>query len=173
MKLKVLLICNIFIFALLVIFGIYVFYSENKISEKRENSVYLYFGKTLEDKITEPQVIQRKISEKPGLFILVRELLKGPCVTEDQGKDELFTEIPGETKLLETRETEEYITINLSEDFESGGGSETMKYRLKQLIYTISGFSGNKPIYLELNGKRVKYIGGEGIEVPQPLLREY
>ena len=46
-----------------------------------------------------------------------------------------------------------------------------MSKRLEQLIYTALDAADNKPVYLELDGKRVEFIGGEGVEVPQPFTK--
>ena len=46
-----------------------------------------------------------------------------------------------------------------------------MALRLKQLINTALDSVDKKPIYLEIEGEQIKYLGGEGIMVPQPLSR--
>ena len=40
---------------------------------------------------------------------------------------------------------------------------------MMQLIKTAINNTNNKQIYLHLDGKQVKFIGGEGIMVSQPL----
>lgn len=133
-----------------------------------KNSVSVYFIKNSGDTEFKITPVKRKLSdEKTKISIAVEELLKGP--TEKEKKQGFFTEIPSETKLLGIKETEEKIKINISEDFESGGGSTSMDIRLKQLIKTVNSAEKVKPVYLELDGKEVSAIGGEGIIVPQPL----
>ena len=46
-----------------------------------------------------------------------------------------------------------------------------MSMRLKQLVNTALDAAKNKPVYLELNNKKVDFIGGEGVIVSQPLSR--
>lgn len=131
----------------------------------------VYFVKTVNNKDSELVSVQRGVikAEKLVINVALKELLDGPN-GQEKAKGYL-TEIPKETKLLGIQNGKEGIIINLSRDFESGGGSESMVARLKQLIYTATE-NTDKPVYLELNGSRVKYIGGEGVEVPQPLKKE-
>lgn len=130
----------------------------------------VYFVKTV-NKESELVSVQRNVikTEKLVVNVAVKRLLEGPTAQE-KAKGYL-TEIPKETKLLGINNSKDAVIINLSRDFESGGGSESMLVRLKQLIYTAVE-NTDKPVYLELNGNRVKYIGGEGVEVPQPLKKE-
>lgn len=130
----------------------------------------VYFVKTL-NKDSKLVPVQRSVikTEKLVVNIALKELLDGPNAQE-KAKGYL-TEIPEGTKLLGIQDGKDGVIINLSRDFESGGGSESMVLRLKQLIYTATE-NTDKPVYLELNGNRVKYIGGEGVEVPQPLKKE-
>ena len=46
-----------------------------------------------------------------------------------------------------------------------------MKIRVKQLVTTATQASNGKDVYLEINGKRAEYVGGEGIMILQPLQR--
>ena len=97
----------------------------------------------------------------------IKELLKGPNVIEKaQGT---YTEIPKTTKLLSIKQTEKKIIINFSEDFQNGGGTDSIYSRMMQLIKTAINNTKNKKIYLYLNGKQVNIIGGEGIMITQPL----
>jgi len=83
----------------------------------------------------------------------------------------VYSEIPPETKLLGIKEDATSYTINISDDFEYGGGADSMKIRVKQLVTTATKAAGDKDVYLEINGKRVEYIGGEGMIILQPLKR--
>jgi spore germination protein GerM len=100
----------------------------------------------------------------------ISELLKGPSdIEKDMG---FFTEIPKKTKLIGIKKFPDKIEINLSDDFGSGGGSESMKLRLKQLSCTAIDAADRKPVYLYLNSKKAEFIGGEGLEIPQPLVKD-
>jgi len=83
----------------------------------------------------------------------------------------VYSEIPANTKLLGIKEDKNSYTINISDDFEIGGGADSMRTRVKQLVTTATRAANGKDVYLEINGKKVEYIGGEGIIILQPLHR--
>ena len=56
----------------------------------------------------------------------------------------------------------------MSNEFEMGGGTDTLYKRLYQLIKT-ANMNTKLPGYLYLNGKKVEVIGGEGLMIKQPL----
>ena len=146
-----------------------------KLTDK--NSVSVYFVVPDSSGTKENQVkdfcitaVRRKFSLNESKFsTAIKELLKGP--SREEKREGLYTEIPATTKLIEIKESPKAIIINFSKDFESGGGSTSMSMRLKQLVNTALDAAKNKPVYLELNNKKVDFIGGEGVIVSQPLSR--
>ena len=64
------------------------------------------------------------------------------------------------------------IVIDLSSDFQYGGGTDSIYSRMMQLIKTSITNTENKKIYLYLDGKQVNVIGGEGIMITQPLTEQ-
>jgi spore germination protein GerM len=132
--------------------------------------ISVYFVKMIDKEKSQLIPVKRYILPKSdSVNIAVTELLKGP--TKNEQKKGFFTEIPSNTKLIEIKETPDEIYINLSHDFELNGGSASMITRLNQLEQTLHNIVKDKPVYLELNGKKTEYIGGEGIEVPRPLFK--
>lgn len=96
----------------------------------------------------------------------IKELLAAPSKWE---KSNGFTsEIPVGTKLLSVRESSDSVKIDLSSNFESGGGAESTYVRIKQIIKTANA-NTSVPTYLYINGKQANVIGGEGIMIKQPL----
>ena len=96
----------------------------------------------------------------------VEQLISAPSKWE---RSKGFTsEIPQSTKILSIRESKNAIMIDLSSDFESGGGAESTYARVKQIIKT-SNANTSLPVYLYINGKQANVIGGEGIMIKQPL----
>ena len=96
----------------------------------------------------------------------IKELVSAPTKWE---KSKGFTsEIPNGTKVLSVRESSGSILIDLSSDFESGGGAESTYARVQQIIKTANANSST-PTYLYINGKQADVIGGEGIMIKQPL----
>lgn len=105
-------------------------------------------------------------TEKSCFAYAIRELLASPSRYEKSKG--LSSEIPSGTKILSIREGANNILIDLSSDFESGGGAESTYIRVHQLIKT-SIANTKQPVYLYLNGKQASVIGGEGVMIKQPL----
>ncbi len=80
--------------------------------------------------------------------------------------------IPTGTKLLGIKAEGEEVRVNLSDDFQFGGGSAGMIGRVGQVVYTATALNPNAKVYLELNGEQIEVLGGEGLELEQPLTRE-
>lgn len=80
--------------------------------------------------------------------------------------------IPKRTRLLDLNLKNDGIHVNLSDDFTSGGGSSSMIGRIGQVVYTATSLDKNAKVYIDVNGKRLDIIGGEGLELEQPLTRE-
>lgn len=137
-------------------------------SQGNINSVSVYFSRVQGNEPSQLVPVKRKITtdQKPIETAMI-ELLKGPA--SEEKKEGILTEIPVKTALLGIKETGDRVVINLSKEFESGGGSESMVTRLRQVTYTALDADRDKPVYLEINGIKAESIGGEGVEVPQPL----
>ncbi len=155
---------------LIIIFAIFLVIKTERLTN--ENSVKVYFVRSIDNKDFKLIPTKRKLprnSSEVKLLIAIQELLKGP--SDKEKKAGLYTEIPSSTRILGITETDKKLIINLSKDFESGGGSTSMLLRLKQFINTALDAEKEKPVYLELEGKKVDFIGGEGIAIPQPISR--
>ncbi|MEH2052582.1 GerMN domain-containing protein [Nostoc sp.] len=95
-----------------------------------------------------------------------QSLLAGPT----EGTDS--TTIPKGTKLLGLKSENNEVHVNLSEDFTSGGGSTSMMGRVGQVVYTATTLNPKAKVYIDVNGKPLDVLGGEGVEIQQPLTRE-
>lgn len=155
---------NLIVSLLVIIAGFTAFYKIENYYNK--NSALVYFLKNGRNSNVELVGIKIKVKPENKLEEAIKALLKGP-----DKKTGYFSEIPVKTRLLGIKKFQERIIINLSKDFQTGGGSFSMEWRLKQLIYTSVGAAKSKAVYLEINGEKVKYLGGEGVEISQPLLK--
>ncbi|BAT53900.1 hypothetical protein NOS3756_28630 [Nostoc sp. NIES-3756] len=93
-------------------------------------------------------------------------LLAGPTESSDS------TTIPKGTKLLGLKVENDEVHVNLSENFTSGGGSTSMMARVGQVVYTATTLNPNAKVYIDVNGKRLDTLGGEGVVLDQPLTRD-
>jgi germination protein M len=85
---------------------------------------------------------------------------------------QLSTAIPVGSKLLGISIKNGVATVDLSSEFESGGGSASAKYRLAQVVYTLTQFPTVKQVAFELDGEPVTVFSGEGIVLDEPSDRE-
>jgi germination protein M len=99
----------------------------------------------------------------------VQALLGGPDEFE-QGYG-LSTAVPEGTQFLGLRIEGGVAYVDLTSEFESGGGTLSMQMRLAQVVYTLTQFPTVEGVLFSLDGERVSVIGGEGIVVDQPLRR--
>ncbi len=118
------------------------------------------------------RAVKREYIEEYGskLKFAVKSLINGP--TDKEKKAGVYTEIPSGTRLISITESPSRVVINLTSDFENGGGTDGIYKRLFQLIKTVK-INSNLPLYLQLDGKQVDVIGGEGIMINQPLNEDF
>ncbi len=140
-----------------------------------QNAALVYFSKSkgsdvVTEAVTRPWPSPPPTDDAQRVSYAVTELLKGPSETE-QGNG-YSSEIPQGTKLLSVTQAKDSIQINLSPEFTSGGGSNSMLQRLRQLSKTLVSASHKKPVYLKVDGQQVEVLGGEGLSVPQPLTKD-
>jgi germination protein M len=100
----------------------------------------------------------------------LRSLLAGP--TSGEAAAGLSTSIPGDTKLLGITVGDGIATVDLSSEYESGGGSLSMTARLAQVVFTLTQFPTVERVRFELDGQPVHVFSGEGIVLDHPVGRE-
>jgi germination protein M len=84
---------------------------------------------------------------------------------------QISTAIPSGTKLLGISIKNGVATIDLSRDFESGGGSASAFYRLGQVVYTLTQFSTVRSVLFQVEGETVTTFGSEGLVLLGPQAR--
>ena len=99
----------------------------------------------------------------------LEELLAGP--NADDEALGLHTEIPEGTELLGVNIVDNVATVDLSGDFETGGGTLSMSARLAQVVYTTSQFPSVEEVFIHLDGEPVEAFSGEGILIGDGLTR--
>lgn len=99
----------------------------------------------------------------------IQALLAGP--TEAEQAAGMSTAIPEGTTLNGITIEGGLATVDLSGDFESGGGSFLMLARLAQVVYTLTQFPTVEQVRFELDGQPVEVFSSEGIVLDQPVNR--
>jgi germination protein M len=84
---------------------------------------------------------------------------------------QIATAIPAGTKLLGISIKNGVATVDLSREFESGGGSASAFYRLGQVVYTLTQFRTVQAVLFQVEGETVRTFGAEGIELGGPQSR--
>jgi germination protein M len=128
-----------------------------------EVTLYLVRGETL-------GVAVREVPETVAVArVALEELLAGP--TDQEAEVGLATEIPEGTRLNDVAVADGVATVDLSPEFESGGGSLSMQLRVAQVVYTLTRFPSVERVAFMIDGQPVEAIGGEGIMVDPPVTR--
>jgi spore germination protein GerM len=84
----------------------------------------------------------------------------------------LSSTIPQGTKLRGVKVQNDGIHVDLSEEFTSGGGSASMTGRVAQILYTATTLQPGAKVWIDVEGKQLDVLGGEGLELEQPLTRQ-
>ena len=99
----------------------------------------------------------------------ITALLAGP--TSGESGRSISTAIPDGSKLLGIGITNGVATIDLSSEFESGGGSASVQGRLGQVVYTLTQFPSIKSVMFQIEGKSAEIFSGEGVVLDKPVTR--
>jgi germination protein M len=115
-------------------------------------------------------VSYRSSPETPRVGTAALEaLLEGPDSFEEGYG--LRTSIPDGTQLLGLSIDDGIASVDLTSEFETGGGSASMQARLAQVVYTITQFPTVEGVVFSLDGEPIEVLGGEGVIIDHPLTR--
>lgn len=99
----------------------------------------------------------------------VDALLAGPSASERAAG--LVSAVPGGTRLLGIAIRNGVATVDLTSEYQSGGGSLSMQTRLGQVVYTLTQFPTVQKVRFRLDGTPVNVFSSEGIVLNHPVGR--
>ncbi|HSL34768.1 MAG TPA: Gmad2 immunoglobulin-like domain-containing protein [Candidatus Limnocylindrales bacterium] len=114
--------------------------------------------------------VLREVPESKGVATAaMNALLGGPTASESAGR--ISSAIPAGSQLLGISIANGVATVDLSSEFESGGGSLSVLTRLGQVVYTLTQFPTVDSVLFRIEGKTVTVFGGEGVILDGPVAR--
>ena len=132
---------------------------------------YFYLGSFVDNAGLVPVLREIPKTQAVGAAAL-NELLAGPNDAELGARPAMYTVIPDGTRFLGLRIEGGIATVNLSREFESGGGSASVLGRLAQVVYTLTQFPTVQGVRFELDGEPVEVFSGEGVVLSEPVGRD-
>lgn len=82
-----------------------------------------------------------------------------------------YSQVPNGTRLQSMNLKGGTATVDLSSQVQNLEGSPAIPLFLAQVVDTLTQFSDVQRVVLEVNGKTVRSLGGEGMPVPEPMDR--
>ncbi len=138
--------------------------------ETRPESYWLRVNGQQQISLVPQQVaVSRDISSEQAVREGVLDLLANSTAVNQASA------IPTGTRLLDLRIAPEGIYIDLSDEFSQGGGSDSMIYRVAQVLYTATSLDPGAKVYLSVQGQPLDEshaLSGEGLLLRQPLTRQ-
>ncbi len=99
----------------------------------------------------------------------MNELFAGPTASETDR--DIFSAVPAGSRLLGLTIENGIATVDVSSEYESGGGSMSMFVRLAQVVYTLTQFPTVQLVAFEIEGRPVTIFSSEGIGMDGPVGR--
>jgi germination protein M len=136
--------------------------SASPTSAPARTTLRLYFLRGEQLGVAERQVAHTSAIATASL----RALLAGPTAAEQAAG--LGTSIPAGTQLFGLSIKDGTATVDLSEEFGSGGGSLSMTSRVAEVVYTLTRFPTVHDVEFLMQGQAVDALGGEGVALNEP-----
>ncbi|MDP8932522.1 MAG: GerMN domain-containing protein [Actinomycetota bacterium] len=132
-----------------------------KSAASRQVSIYLTKGELLKK-------VNRSVPDAPRIGAeAIKALLAGP--TPAEAKTGLDTAIPRSVRFRDLKIDGGVALVDLSSEFEAGGGTLGLTLRLAQVTCTLNQFSGVEGVRFALDGQQVSVFSGNGIVLSRPV----
>lgn len=143
--------------------------SKSPVRAPVEQTAQIYWLKDTGDRLELVPNPVTVAAEQPNAVLQAafNRLLAGPTDTAT-----VSSTIPEGTKLRGVKIQNDGIHVNLSEEFTTGGGSDSMTGRVAQVLYTATSLQPTAKVWIDVEGKPLEVLGGEGLELDQPLTRQ-
>ena len=140
-------------------------------SDTRVRKARLFFASVDQDgAITVKSVLRSIPSSDSPLHDSLVALLKGP--TSQELNLGLVSMIPSAAALRSVVVKDDTAVVDFSEGFRFNAlGVDAMNAELRQVVYAATEFPTVKQVQLLIEGKKVTYLGTEGVRIDQPLSR--
>jgi spore germination protein GerM len=141
---------------------------ENKATRDR----MLWFVRVESDGVIARVKVKRSISASDTPLVdALNAVMSGP--NPEEKKKGVSSLIPAGTKLLSAtvRGSTAYLSFNEQFQFNSYG-IEGYAAQLRQIVWTATEFESVKDVQILIEGRRVDYLGSEGIFIGSPLTRD-
>lgn len=113
--------------------------------------------------------VERSVAYSPAVATAaMNALLAGPTLQEQTTWPAISTAIPAGTKLLGLTIENGIAKVDLSKEFESGGGTFSVTARLAQVVYTLAQFPSVTGVDFYIEGVRVEMFSSEGLILEGP-----
>lgn len=139
--------------------------------QPRRRTSRIYYIRVTEDGTIYPHQVERMVSYvNSPMTQTLNALLKGP--TTEELNLGLLNLIPENTQLISAAVEDGVAYLNFNESFRFNPmGVEGFVAQLQQIIYSTTEFPTVDRVQILIEGKRVDYLGGEGIYIGDPIGR--
>ncbi|MDY6935751.1 MAG: GerMN domain-containing protein [Spirochaetota bacterium] len=133
-----------------------------------EYRIYLVKYNELSERVSLEPVIRRSRG-KLNIRVAMNELIKGP--EENERGRGLLTAVPSNLKLKEYELKDQCAILDFNRAIEENANGDILLMRIDQILYTITQFDNIDSIMIMVEGKRKKFLGGEGLSINGPITK--
>ena len=114
----------------------------------------------------------REVPETRAVATAAMNALLAGLTGDESGERAITSAVPAGSRLLGLTIEDGVATVDLSSEFESGGGSMSVFVRLGQVVYTLTQFPTVQTVRFEIEGQPVTVFSSEGVILDGPVSRD-